>query len=84
LEEKACVDVDRLYAGRESEVFDMFDEPLIVIDPVDHARNVAAAVAEKRMWEFVTLSRILPAHPHMEFFYPPKPNFPTSKKLRQP
>ena len=77
------VDVDGLYAGRESEVFDMFDEPLIVIDPVDHARNVAAAVAEKRMWEFVALSRILPKHPRMEFFYPPKPSSPTSKRLRQ-
>jgi tRNA nucleotidyltransferase (CCA-adding enzyme) len=34
-----------------------FDEPLIVIDPVDPRRNVAAAVSLDRMAEFVELAR---------------------------
>ena len=34
-----------------------FDEPLIVIDPVDPRRNVAAAVSIDRMAEFVELAR---------------------------
>jgi len=34
-----------------------FDEPLVVIDPVDPRRNVAAAVSVDRMAEFVELAR---------------------------
>ena len=34
-----------------------FDEPLVVIDPVDPRRNVAAAVSLDRMVEFVEIAR---------------------------
>jgi len=34
-----------------------FDDPLIVIDPVDPERNVAAAVSEQKLCEFILLAR---------------------------
>jgi len=34
-----------------------FGDPLVVIDPVDIERNVAAAVSEQKLCEFITLAR---------------------------
>ena len=34
-----------------------FGDPLVVIDPVDPERNVAAAVSEQKLCEFITLAR---------------------------
>ena len=48
-----------------------FDEPLIVIDPVDPRRNVAASVSLDRMAEFVDLARGYVASPSEEFFARP-------------
>ena len=45
-----------------------FDEPLVVIDPVDPRRNVAAAVSLDRMAEFVELARGYLEAPSDEFF----------------
>ena len=49
-----------------------FDEPLIVIDPVDPRRNVAAAVSVDRMAEFVELSRGYIEAPSEAFFTLPE------------
>jgi tRNA nucleotidyltransferase (CCA-adding enzyme) len=46
-----------------------FDEPLIVIDPVDPRRNVAAAVSIDRMTELVELARGYLAVPSEAFFH---------------
>ena len=48
-----------------------FDEPLIVIDPVDPRRNVAAAVSLDRMAEFVELARGYLDTPSEAFFVQP-------------
>jgi tRNA nucleotidyltransferase (CCA-adding enzyme) len=45
-----------------------FDEPLVVIDPVDPRRNVAAAVSLTRMMGFVELARGYCAAPSPAFF----------------
>jgi tRNA nucleotidyltransferase (CCA-adding enzyme) len=79
---RQVIDIEKAYTGRETEVYDLFDEPLIVIDPIDPARNVAAAVAEKRLWEFVALSRALIKDPRIEFFYPPEGKVPTPRALQ--
>jgi tRNA nucleotidyltransferase (CCA-adding enzyme) len=50
-----------------------FDEPLIVIDPVDPRRNVAAAVSLDRMAEFVELARGYLDSPSPVFFELPRP-----------
>ena len=49
-----------------------FDEPLIVIDPVDPRRNVAAAVSIDRMAEFVELARGYLEAPSEAFFTLPR------------
>ena len=48
-----------------------FDEPLVVIDPVDPKRNVAASVSLDRMAEFVELARGYGEKPLTEFFLHP-------------
>ena len=48
-----------------------FEEPLRVIDPVDPARNVAAALSCTRMFEFVEYSRGYLEDPSPDFFFPP-------------
>ena len=47
-----------------------FDEPLIVIDPTDPNRNVAAAVSLTRMYEFVDAARSFIQNPDYEYFFP--------------
>jgi len=47
-----------------------FEEPLRVVDPVDPARNVAAALSTTRMFEFVEYSRGYLEDPSVEFFFP--------------
>jgi tRNA nucleotidyltransferase (CCA-adding enzyme) len=50
-----------------------FDEPLVVIDPVDPRRNVAAAVSLDKMAGFVELARGYLESPSDEFFtHPPE------------
>jgi len=49
-----------------------FDEPLVMIDPVDSKRNVAAAVSLDRMAEFVELARGYLDAPSAAFFEIPE------------
>ena len=48
-----------------------FSEPLVVVDPVDPARNVSASVSLDRMYEFVELARGYREQPAETFFVPP-------------
>ncbi|MGC9516289.1 MAG: CCA tRNA nucleotidyltransferase [Methanomicrobiales archaeon] len=47
-----------------------FTEPLVVIDPVDKNRNVAAALTKQKMAEFVVASRNFIEKPELEYFQP--------------
>lgn len=49
-----------------------FQEPLVVIDPVDRNRNVAAALTLQRMAEFVTAARNFLRDPKPEYFKKPQ------------
>ncbi|HEV2118894.1 MAG TPA: CCA tRNA nucleotidyltransferase [Candidatus Bathyarchaeia archaeon] len=49
-----------------------FDSPLVVIDPVDSNRNLAAAVRDDKLWGFAAASRELQEHPGMWYFFPQK------------
>jgi len=64
------IDIERFYQGLESEIPDLFPEPLVVVDPVDKGRNVAAAVAQDKMWLLVAASRQFLRSPSLNFFYP--------------
>lgn len=48
-----------------------FVAPLIVVDPVDPNRNVAAPVSEDSFWTFVAASRGFLKEPEELYFYPP-------------
>lgn len=47
-----------------------FDEPLVVVDPVDPYRNAASAVSLKNLATLVMASRSYLKHPSLDFFYP--------------
>ncbi|HEY3272285.1 MAG TPA: CCA tRNA nucleotidyltransferase [Methanocella sp.] len=47
-------------------------EPLIVVDPVDPRRNVAAALSEQKLYEFIAACRGFLQAPSLEFFFPPE------------
>ncbi len=70
--DKEIIDIENFYDGSVSEILDLFNEPLIVIDPVDRNRNVASAVTEQKLWEFVSASRAFIDNPRIEFFFPLK------------
>jgi tRNA nucleotidyltransferase (CCA-adding enzyme) len=57
---------------RLDEAKKLFNEPLVVVDPVDKGRNVAAAVRKEKMDEFVAASRAFLKTPDTKFFYPPQ------------
>ncbi len=46
------------------------EAPLVVVDPVDPGRNVAAALALDRMFTFVAAGRLFLEKPVLEFFFP--------------
>jgi len=75
------IDVERFYEGLDSEIPDLFPEPLVVVDPVDRGRNVAAAVAEDKMWLLVAASRRFLQQPRLSFFYPPSIRALTARQL---
>jgi tRNA nucleotidyltransferase (CCA-adding enzyme) len=60
----AVIDIEH-HAAKE------FNEPLIVIDPVDPRRNVGAAVSLNRMVEFIELARGYLDNPEETFFAVP-------------
>ncbi len=47
-----------------------FEEPLVVVDPVDPRRNVASPVSVQSLATFVAASREFLEHPSIDFFFP--------------
>ena len=50
------------------------EDPLVVVDPVDPGRNVAAALSVDRMFQFAAAARCFLFNPSIEFFFPPEPD----------
>jgi len=69
--ETQFIDVENYFQGRADEVHRIFQEPLIVIDPVDKGRNLSAAVRREQLWNFVAACRSLLAKPSTTFFREP-------------
>jgi len=69
--EKTVIDYEGHYE-RIDDAKKLFEEPLVMVDPVDKGRNVAAAVRKERLDEFVAASRALLKTPDLKFFYPPE------------
>ncbi len=79
---RRVIDTEHYYEGRERELELLFSEPLVIIDPVDKARNVASAVQPQKLHTFVGATQAFLKTPSDEFFYPPKTKSLTAKKLK--
>jgi tRNA nucleotidyltransferase (CCA-adding enzyme) len=69
--EKTVIDYKGHYPKLD-DIKKLFDEPLVMIDPVDKGRNVAAAVRKERLDDFIAASRAFLKAQEMKFFYPPQ------------
>jgi len=65
------LDIEKAIGGQDSRARE-FGSPLVVIDPIDPNRNLAAAVRDDKLWGFVAASRQLQEHPGTWYFFPPK------------
>ncbi len=65
------LDLEKPAAGKDSGA-QGFDSPLVVVDPVDPNRNLAAAVRDDKLWGFVAASRELQKNPGTWYFFPAK------------
>ncbi len=63
------IDYLSYYKGKEEDLPKIFAEPLIVVDPVDKGRNVASAVRQDCLIEFVAASRQFLKSPAERFFF---------------
>ena len=70
--QRIVVDIENRYEGREKEISLLFNEPLVMIDPVDKGRNVASAVQPQKLHTFVAASQAFLKTPSQSFFYPPE------------
>jgi CCA-adding enzyme len=68
---RVVVDIENHYSGRERDVELLFPEPLVIVDPVDKARNVASAVQTQKLYEFIAATRAFLQSPSEAYFYPP-------------
>jgi tRNA nucleotidyltransferase (CCA-adding enzyme) len=69
--ERTVIDYEGHYE-RIDDAKKIFEEPFVMVDPVDKGRNVAAAVRKERLDEFVAASRAFLKAPDLKFFYPPE------------
>jgi tRNA nucleotidyltransferase (CCA-adding enzyme) len=79
--EKTIIDYEGYYKEREKEVAKIFEEPLVIVDPVDKGRNAAAAVRKERLDEFIAAARAFLKTTHLNFFYPPHVEAMDAKRL---
>ena len=67
---RMVIDIENYYAGREKDLNLLFEEPLVVIDPVDKSRNVASAAKPEKIYTLVGAARAFLKSPNEEFFFP--------------
>ena len=68
---RIVIDIEDHYSGRERDAALLFPEPLVIVDPVDKARNVASAVQPQKLYEFIAAARAYLQSPSEMYFYPP-------------
>ena len=49
-----------------------FDTPIVIVDPIDSNRNLAAAISEENIGKFILNCRAIQANPSLKFFKPKK------------
>jgi len=79
---RIIVDIENHYRGRKDELPLLFNEPLVIVDPVDKVRNVASAVQSQKLYTFVAAARAFLEKPSLKFFYPPETKPLTTRELK--
>jgi len=77
---RPVIDVEKHYDERA--LGQKFPSPMVVVDPVDRERNVAAVVSETSLARFVYAARAFLRKPSERFFFP-KRKEPTLARLRK-
>jgi len=77
------IDIEGYYEGHPEDALELFQHPIIVVDPVDEARNAASAVKPKRLWEFVSAARQYLKKPSQRFFFPREKPVPKPEQVRK-
>ena len=54
---RKVIDIENYFAGRAREIDLLFEEPLVIIDPVDKGRNVASAVQPQKLGMLIGAAR---------------------------
>jgi tRNA nucleotidyltransferase (CCA-adding enzyme) len=80
---RMVIDIEGFYKNRQKEVDLLFDEPLVVVDPVDKARNVASAVRRQNLYTFIAAAQAFIRKSSLNFFYPPETVPLPVSKMRQ-
>jgi tRNA nucleotidyltransferase (CCA-adding enzyme) len=78
---RVIIDPEHHFLSKEKEASLMFLEPLVIVDPVDKARNVASAVQTEKLYNFIAASRAFLQAPSEVFFFAPKQLQLTVEKL---
>jgi tRNA nucleotidyltransferase (CCA-adding enzyme) len=76
---KIFLDIHDHHKPSERSVIRFKGQPLLVIDPVDPERNVAAALSGDNFNRFVTACKMLVKKPTSSFFFKPEPKINISK-----
>jgi len=80
---RTIIDIGGYYRGRLGEAKKKFQHPLVLVDPVDSNRNVAAAVRLETLCNFIMASKCFLRKPLRVFFDPPKPVKLTEESLKR-
>ncbi len=78
--DRAIVEIEDSRRG-DRELGRKFESSLIVIDPIDPNRNLAAAVRSQRLWEFTEIARQYQRSPSISYFCPRKSPSKTKRQL---
>ncbi len=80
---RRVIDIEGFYKNKQRDLELLFPEPLIMIDPVDRARNVASAVQSQKLHTFVAATRAFLKEPDTDFFSPLKTHQLSVEELRK-
>jgi len=70
--QRTILDIQNHYRSRENELAVLFEEPLVVVDPIDRTRNVASAVQAEKLYGFTAAARSFLKNPKKDYFCPPE------------
>ncbi|MDR2700388.1 MAG: CCA tRNA nucleotidyltransferase [Nitrososphaerota archaeon] len=81
---RVIIDIEHHHPlGKENNLTELFSEPLVIIDPIDKARNAASAVQIEKLYNFIGATRTFLQNPSEKFFFTPKQTALTIKNLKQ-